>query len=70
MLVDTTKPFASVPYPHTTADDMAETVNQVEALDRRVLSIEADVRDQDALDDAVQQGLAQFTPPRSSAWSG
>lgn len=58
--VDTTKPFASVPYPNTTADDMAETVNQVEALDRRVLSIEADVRDQDALDGAVQEGLAQF----------
>lgn len=60
VFVDTTRPFASVPYPHTTADDMAETVRQVEALDRRVLSIEADVRDQDALDDAVRQGLAQF----------
>jgi SDR family mycofactocin-dependent oxidoreductase len=60
IFVDTTKPFASVPYPHTTADDMAETVKQVEALDRRVLSIEADVRDQDALDSAVAAGLAQF----------
>jgi SDR family mycofactocin-dependent oxidoreductase len=60
VFVDTTKPFASVPYPHTTADDMAQTVEQVEALDRRVLSIEADVRDQSALDSAVAEGLAQF----------
>jgi SDR family mycofactocin-dependent oxidoreductase len=60
VFVDTTKPFASVPYPHTTADDMAETVKQVEAFDRRVLSIEADVRDQAALDAAVAEGIAQF----------
>ncbi len=60
VFVDTTTPFASVPYPSTTTDDMAETVRQVEALDRRVLSIEADVRDQDALDAAVAEGLAQF----------
>jgi SDR family mycofactocin-dependent oxidoreductase len=60
VFVDTTKPFATVPYDHTTADDMAETVNLVEALDRRVLSIEADVRDQDALDSAVAEGIAQF----------
>jgi NAD(P)-dependent dehydrogenase (short-subunit alcohol dehydrogenase family) len=60
IFVDTTKPFATVPYPNTTAEDMAETVKQVEALDRRVLSIEADVRDQAALDSAVTEGLAQF----------
>ncbi|CAN5339116.1 mycofactocin-coupled SDR family oxidoreductase [soil metagenome] len=60
VFVDTTKPFGTVPYAHTTAEDMAETVSQVEALDRRVLAIEADVRDQDALDSAVASGLAQF----------
>ncbi|WP_111719929.1 mycofactocin-coupled SDR family oxidoreductase [Homoserinimonas sp. OAct 916] len=60
IFVDTTKAFDSVPYPHTTADDVAETVKQVEALDRRVLGIEADVRDQAALDSAVEEGLAQF----------
>ncbi|MCU1475638.1 MAG: oxidoreductase [Subtercola sp.] len=60
VFVDTTKPFDTVPYPHTTADDLAETVKQVEALDRRVLSIEADVRDQAALDAAVAEGIAQF----------
>lgn len=60
VFVDTTKPFDTVPYPHTTADDMAETVKQVESLDRRVLAIEADVRDQVALDSAVAAGIAQF----------
>jgi SDR family mycofactocin-dependent oxidoreductase len=60
VFVDTTKPFDTVPYPSTTADDMAETVQQVEALDRRVLSIEADVRDQGALDAAVASGIAEF----------
>ena len=60
VFVDTTKPFDTVPYPHTTADDMAQTVSAVEALDRRVLPIEADVRDQDALDAAVAEGIAQF----------
>ncbi|MEA9986560.1 MULTISPECIES: mycofactocin-coupled SDR family oxidoreductase [Subtercola] len=60
VFVDTTAPFATVPYAHTTADDIAETVRQVEALDRRVLSIEADVRDQDALDSAVAAGIAEF----------
>ncbi|AMM19049.1 oxidoreductase [Frondihabitans sp. PAMC 28766] len=60
VFVDTTKPFASVPYPHTTPDDIAETVSKVEALDRRVLAIEADVREQDQLDAAVAEGIAQF----------
>lgn len=60
VFVDTTEPFHTVPYPSTTAEDIAETVRQVEALDRRVLSIEADVRDQEALDAAVAAGLAQF----------
>jgi len=60
VFVDTTKPFDTVPYPNTTASDMAETVKQVEAFDRRVLAIEADVRDQAALDSAVAEGIAQF----------
>jgi NAD(P)-dependent dehydrogenase (short-subunit alcohol dehydrogenase family) len=35
-------------------------VRQVEALDRRILAIDADVRDQAALDDAVARGIAEF----------
>ena len=39
LVVDPTQAFNSAPYPHTTANDIAETVKQVEALDRRVLGI-------------------------------
>jgi (+)-trans-carveol dehydrogenase len=41
-----------VPYPMATAEDLAETVRQVEALDRRIVAAEADVRDYDALKQA------------------
>jgi SDR family mycofactocin-dependent oxidoreductase len=60
VFVDTTKPFDTVSYPNTTAEDMAETAREVEALGRRVLSIEADVRDQNALDAAVRNGIAKL----------
>ncbi len=60
MFVDTTHPFKTVKYPHTTTEDMAETARQVKAFDRQVLAIEADVRDQDALDSAVVQAIDRF----------
>ena len=47
--VDLCDQVDSVPYPMATPDDLAETVKQVEALDRRIVAIEADVRDYDAL---------------------
>lgn len=43
-----------------TPDDLAITVKEVEALNRRILSVQADVRDQAALDAAVAAGLAEF----------
>ena len=43
-----------------TAEDLAETVRQVEALDRRIVASEADVRDYDALSAAVEEGVAQL----------
>ncbi|AFA75147.1 putative oxidoreductase, short-chain dehydrogenase/reductase family [Gordonia polyisoprenivorans VH2] len=56
----TSQALGSVDYPLATADDMAETVRQVEALDRRALTFDADVRDQDQLDAAVTAGIAEF----------
>ena len=47
-------------YPPATADDLAETVRQVEALDRRIIATQADVRDTAALKDAVDDGVAQL----------
>ena len=47
-------------YPPATADDLAETVRQVEALDRRIVAAQADVRDIAGLTRAVDDGVAQL----------
>ena len=58
--VDIAKQIDSVPYPMATPDDLAETVKQVEALDRRIVAAEADVRDYDALKQALDEGVAEL----------
>lgn len=60
VLVDIAEQIDTVPYPLATSSDLAETVRLVEELDRRVLSFEADVRDQAALDHVVAETLAKF----------
>ncbi|MCU1481735.1 MAG: 3-ketoacyl-ACP reductase [Subtercola sp.] len=50
----------SVPYGMSTPEDMAETVRQIEALDRRIIATKADVRDFDAVKAAVDDGVAQL----------
>lgn len=47
-------------YPPATEEDLAETVRQVEALDRRIVARKADVRDFDALKTAVDEGVAEL----------
>ena len=58
--VDLCAQIDSVPYPMGTADDLAETVRQVEALDRRIVATQADVRDLAAVTAAVDDGFAQL----------
>jgi (+)-trans-carveol dehydrogenase len=58
--VDIAKQVDSVPYPMATPEDLAETVRQVEALDRRIVAASADVRDYDALKQALDDGVAQL----------
>ena len=58
--VDICQDLATVPYPGATEADLAETVKQVEALDRRIVAQQADVRDLAALQRAVDEGLSQF----------
>jgi (+)-trans-carveol dehydrogenase len=58
--VDITKQIDTVPYPMATPDDLAETVNQVEALGRRIVASQADVRDYDALKQALDEGVAEL----------
>ncbi len=58
--VDISTQVETVPYATATAADLAETVRQVEALDRRIIAREADIRDMSALDDAVRTGVAEL----------
>ena len=50
----------SVPYAMSTPEDLAQTVKEVEALDRRIVAVEADVRDYAALEGAVELGVAEL----------
>ena len=43
-----------------TAEDLQQTVKEVEALDPRIVAVEADVRDFGALKAAVDDGVAQL----------
>ncbi|MGY1824230.1 mycofactocin-coupled SDR family oxidoreductase [Geodermatophilus sp. SYSU D00079] len=58
--VDVCQDLPSVPYPGAGEQDLAETVQEVEALDRRILARRADVRDLAALQGVVEEGLAEF----------
>jgi SDR family mycofactocin-dependent oxidoreductase len=59
--VDLAGPVESVTaYPGATEEDLAETVKEVEALDRRIIATKADVRDSAALKAALDEGVAQL----------
>jgi SDR family mycofactocin-dependent oxidoreductase len=59
--VDLAGPVDSVTaYPMATEEDLAETVKEVEALDRRIVAHKADVRDPRALKRALDDGVAQL----------
>ncbi len=60
IIVDIADQLATVPYQMARQDDLDETAKQVEALDRRILALKGDVRDQGQLDAAVAQGIAEF----------
>jgi (+)-trans-carveol dehydrogenase len=55
--VDIDGQIDSVPYPMATPEDMQRTVKEVEALDRRIVATKADVRDYDALKQALDDGV-------------
>jgi (+)-trans-carveol dehydrogenase len=59
--VDICAPVPSIQmYPPATDEDLAETVRQVEALDRRIVAKKADVRDSGALKAALDDGVAEL----------
>jgi NAD(P)-dependent dehydrogenase (short-subunit alcohol dehydrogenase family) len=51
--VDICADIQGLPYAGATEQDLAETVQEVEALDRRIVSAQADVRDYGSLANAV-----------------
>ena len=60
--VDICQQIDTVPYPMSTPDDLAETVKEVEALDRRIVARQADVRDEAGLKAAFDAGVAELGP--------
>ncbi|MGH3281582.1 MAG: mycofactocin-coupled SDR family oxidoreductase [Trebonia sp.] len=61
IVVDLAGPVPSVSaYPPATGADLAETVRQVEALDRRIVAHKADIRDSGALKTVLDDGVAQL----------
>ena len=58
--VDICEQIDTVPFPMATPEDLEQTVKEVEALDRRIVAIQADVRDYTALKTAVDTGVAEL----------
>ena len=58
--IDIADQISSVPYPMATLDDLKETARLVEALDRRVVVRQADVRNLAQMQAAVADGLAEL----------
>ncbi|EHI42810.1 short-chain dehydrogenase/reductase SDR, partial [Rhodococcus opacus PD630] len=60
VLFDRAEDIDTVGYPLATADDLQQSVKEVEAIGRRALSFVGDVRSQTALDEAVAGALSEF----------
>jgi (+)-trans-carveol dehydrogenase/(-)-trans-carveol dehydrogenase len=58
--VDICEDVPGIPYAGATEADLAETVKQVEALDRRIVAAKADVRDYAGLKAVLDDGIAQL----------
>ncbi|MFG1925175.1 mycofactocin-coupled SDR family oxidoreductase [Cryptosporangium sp. NPDC048952] len=60
--IDLLAQMESVRYPMGTAEELEETVRAVEALDRRIVARQADVRDVNSLRKAFDEGVAALGP--------
>ena len=58
--VDIASQIDTVPFPMATPEDLAETVEAVEAHGRRIVADQADVRDYDALKAVLDDGVARL----------
>ncbi len=60
VLFDVAGQLPGVNHPMSNPEILAATAKEVEALDRRVLSVQGDVRSQAALDEAVERAIAEL----------
>lgn len=58
--VDLCDQMSAVPYPLSTREDLDQTVKEVEAIGGRIVARVADVRDLDALEASLNDGLKEF----------
>jgi SDR family mycofactocin-dependent oxidoreductase len=58
--LDICRDIETMDYPNASSEDLAETVRLVEALDRRILASETDVRDAKAVTAAVDAAVAEL----------
>ena len=58
--LDICRDIATMDYPNSTPADLDAVVEEVEALDRRIIAFQTDVRDVDAVKAAVDSGVAQL----------
>ena len=58
--IDIAAPIASVAYPMATPEELAETVDMIKALDRRVVASRADVRDLAGLTELLDGAVAEL----------
>jgi SDR family mycofactocin-dependent oxidoreductase len=58
--VDICEDIDGIPYAGATDEDLAQTVKEVESLDRRIVATKADVRDYEALKQALDSGVAEL----------
>ncbi|GAB89653.1 mycofactocin-coupled SDR family oxidoreductase [Gordonia rhizosphera] len=58
--VDICKDLDAIGYPMATPEDLEETANLVEKADRRVVAVQADVREAAQLRAAVEQGISEL----------
>jgi len=58
--VDIAAQVPETQYAGSTPEDLAETVRLVEALDRRIVATQADIRDYDALKAALDAGVSEL----------
>ena len=58
--VDVCHDIDTIGYPLSTPDDLKETARLVEAQDRRIVAVQADVRERAQLQEAIERGLAEL----------